>query len=551
MALYSEPPPLRPFSEDKPTLLVCWWITSFCAVIIALRVIGRFIRSEKLFSEDKTAALALVPLFLRMGCVHVILIYGTNNARLQDAALSDDELRNKSIASGLVLLSRVFYAATLWILKYAILEFFRRLNITWRRTYDLALMFIRGLLIATFIAVVISDLVECQPIHHYWQVLPDPGGKCRQGYAQLLTMAVCNVVTDLSLVMFPVPVILSSSMSAKRKLQLVLLFSLSIAPVIVTIYRVPQIITEQGSQQTRSLYASIELLFATAAANALVLGSFVRDRGVKKRRFKYDSIAAGSADRSSASGSRRPTALRHWGSDEDLVRDLGLGVTPELRDHTYPSPTEHRQYIPAPRANPHPDMSTWHFPGYDGPPGGLPRTSEDPAGDKSTRSDSTATHRRVSFFDYGGLLDDQPPPTASTTTAPAPAKPPRARSSLSGSDQSGSPTRRPDPVVPASGSGFRRGSAALLQDLGGFLAPPGGRTASRSKPKPRARSGSNLSPIKQAKKEESRSPPPLPAAPPSQQQQQEQQQQQRDGEGRGEPQLMDVGGLLQPPGRGG
>lgn len=112
MALYSDPPPLRPFSEVKPTLLVCWWITSFCAVIIALRVIGRFIRSEKLFSEDKTAALALVPLFLRMGCVHVILIYGTNNVRLEGAELSDDELHNRSVASGLVLLSRVFYAAT-------------------------------------------------------------------------------------------------------------------------------------------------------------------------------------------------------------------------------------------------------------------------------------------------------------------------------------------------------------------------------------------------------------------------------------------------------
>jgi hypothetical protein len=103
---------LHPFSEDKPTLLVCWWITSFCAVIIALRVIGRFIRTEKLFREDKTAALALVPLFLRMGCVHVILIYGTNNAQFVGTDLSDEQLHDKSIASGLVLLSRILYAAT-------------------------------------------------------------------------------------------------------------------------------------------------------------------------------------------------------------------------------------------------------------------------------------------------------------------------------------------------------------------------------------------------------------------------------------------------------
>lgn len=112
MTLYSDPPPLRPFSETKPTLLVCWWITSFCAVLIALRVIGRLIRTEKLFREDRTAALALVPLFLRMACVHVVLVYGTNNAQLEGAGLSDEELHKKSVASGLVLLSRLLYAAT-------------------------------------------------------------------------------------------------------------------------------------------------------------------------------------------------------------------------------------------------------------------------------------------------------------------------------------------------------------------------------------------------------------------------------------------------------
>lgn len=112
MSLYSEPPELRTSSQDKPTLLVCWWITIFCTTIILLRVCGRYIRTERLFIEDKTAALAIIPLFLRMGCVHLILIYGTNNADFEGANLTDEEMRRKSIASGLVLLSRILYAAT-------------------------------------------------------------------------------------------------------------------------------------------------------------------------------------------------------------------------------------------------------------------------------------------------------------------------------------------------------------------------------------------------------------------------------------------------------
>lgn len=111
MPLYSEPPPLHSSDDDKPTLLVCWWITLFCTTIIFLRVAGRFIRSEKLFREDKTVTFAVIPLFLRMGLVHLILLWGTNNAQFT-WPLTETEKRHKSIASGLVIASRVLYAAT-------------------------------------------------------------------------------------------------------------------------------------------------------------------------------------------------------------------------------------------------------------------------------------------------------------------------------------------------------------------------------------------------------------------------------------------------------
>lgn len=112
MSLYSTAPPTRPFSDDKPTLLVCWWITAFCATFILLRVTGRLVRVEKLFREDSIAAAALIPLFVRMGLVHVILLYGTNNVALDGLAFSEVELARRSTGSRLVLLSRIFDAAT-------------------------------------------------------------------------------------------------------------------------------------------------------------------------------------------------------------------------------------------------------------------------------------------------------------------------------------------------------------------------------------------------------------------------------------------------------
>ncbi|KAI0184275.1 hypothetical protein EV127DRAFT_240067 [Xylaria flabelliformis] len=455
MTLYSSPPPLHSADDDKPTLLVCWWITLFCSTIIFLRVGGRFIRSEKLFREDRTVMLAVIPLFLRMGFLHLVLLWGTNNARFV-WPLTKTELSHKSIASGLVIGSRILYAATLWILKLAILDFFKRLTATfWRRTHDVTLNIIRCILVVTFIAVFIANLAECQPFNHYWQVLPDPGGQCRQGYVQIITMSTANIMTDLVLVIFPVPIILTSHMGPKKKFQLTLLFGLSLGPIGTTIYRVIYVFRTHGSQQTRSLLASVELLFATTAANALVLGSFVRDRGTKKPKYRAESVTGDSLERTI---SRRPTIHRHWGSDEDLVRDLGLGVDRRYRNGDDRISSSLGFGPPAVAS-----MTNWQFdqePAMSAARRDDASLQHDPLA-TSSQSNSTNTPRRVSFLDGGGGLSDV---EMSDTTLRS------TRDSFNSSQDPLSPYRgTPSPTMTASGSGLRRGSQTLLQDLGGLL----------------------------------------------------------------------------------
>jgi hypothetical protein len=120
MALYTPAPPARPFSEDKPTLLVSWWVAGLCSVVITLRLAGRYTRVEKLFIEDKIAAIFLIPLFLRTAFLHIVLLYGTNNVSLasSDLAFSDEEVRRRSIGSGLVLLTRILHPAA-WVSLFA------------------------------------------------------------------------------------------------------------------------------------------------------------------------------------------------------------------------------------------------------------------------------------------------------------------------------------------------------------------------------------------------------------------------------------------------
>jgi hypothetical protein len=376
------------------------------------------------------------------------------------------------------------------MLKLTISEFFKRLTFTiWTRSHEIMLQFIRWFLLLTFLAIVIADLTECQPITHYWQVVPDPGGKCRQGYAQLLTMGTANVVSDILLVAFPIPIIIKSRMSVKRKIQLVVLFAGSLLPAGTTLYRIPNIISRDGSQQYRSLLASIEILFATAVANALILGSFVRDRGVKKQRWKHGSITGESIERTA---SRRGTVVRQWGSDEDLVRDLGMSVDPELRGDEEqvprPAPMAVKGNMPVKLGKMGVSAQDWDFPP-------IPSNNEARAKGSDSSSDldlmkiSTAgdhdhdhsphVPRRVSFFDVGGLLEkddelrrgSETRTTITDTEDGESSTAGRNRSSrdyYSHSNENGTPTGAGglSPAPP------RRGSTALLQDIGGLLVGP-------------------------------------------------------------------------------
>ena len=86
----------------------------------------------------------------------------------------------------------------------------------WQSSHKILMRGLHAFLIITFLAVVISDLVACQPFSHYWQVTPDPGTHCRSGYAHLFTMAILNIITNLSLFLFPLPAILISRLPKKQ-----------------------------------------------------------------------------------------------------------------------------------------------------------------------------------------------------------------------------------------------------------------------------------------------------------------------------------------------
>ncbi|KAJ5162686.1 uncharacterized protein N7500_004516 [Penicillium coprophilum] len=460
------PPAMQTRTDINPTLMMSWWATAFSLVIIIIRLFGRYVRVERFFTEDKVMMISIIPLLIRMVLVHFILILGTNNTIT--TGLTEKEISNRELGSKLVLAARIFYAIFIWTAKVTVCEFLKRVTgLTWRRSTTFFLRFMSAFLFSTLIAVLIATLSECQPFNHYWQVIPDPGPTCRTGYINLITMGSCDVITDLLLVAIPVPIILISQMPLKRKLALSILFCLSLILVAITSYRVPSVINHKGSQQYRSLLASFEILAATAVSNVLVIGSFVRDRGPKKLKYKRAQGSASVSESMDKSFVRRNTVMQNqWGSDSELATGLCIRLDPDIytipgtSDGSHPprpAPVAPPAHIPLAVARTGTLDPTWSF--------ATTRRSED---DHASTTDSlepkvspreylrtnqsareisptSETPRRVSFSDVGGLLTRDLPESGSGHT--------RAQTSLTSPVESGNRRRG-------------GGSRAFLEDLG-------------------------------------------------------------------------------------
>lgn len=299
-------------------------------------------------------------------------------------------------------------------------------------------------------------------------------------------MAAADITSDLLIVIFPIPVIWASGIPLKRKISLILLFSTNIIMVVITANRVPAVIRHHGSQQYRTVWASSEILAASAVSNAVVIGSFLRDRGVKKAKYRTGS-QTDSMDKRSI---RRPTLVSNaqWGSDEHLAADLGYRLDPELCERPSLRPAGPVQ--PLPGTGPGPgaghyrkdsDMTRitsrdWQFPAEHAESSRASEEStfksqktsngvvEAPQADEPMASPRSlgVVHPKsnTSFFDIGGLLDNSPERSRRSSATVVAGLTPTQSHVLAQADGEVSQSRR--------------GSRTLLSDIGGLILPARG-----------------------------------------------------------------------------
>lgn len=277
---------------DTGRTLATVWVCTLLSILIMLArlVLGRWCK-KKFDVADLLTCVAIFFSVARIAFTHVIIIWGTANISpsLGEAGLLElgsERVREREMGGKFTLVARCLYILQLWIQKSVLLSFYAGMlkDISWGKKTVRPFW---ALLAATFIADIVVTFTGCHPFDHYWKVLPQTD-RCTEAIVQLFIVGGTNILTDVLLIILPIPVLWGVRINWKKKAQLGFLFSVGFVIIAVTAVRLPRTLDNATSETNRITWTTGEFLAATFVANAPTLYSFrqrFRQKAPRVRQF--------------------------------------------------------------------------------------------------------------------------------------------------------------------------------------------------------------------------------------------------------------------------
>lgn len=200
----------------------------------------------------------------------------------------------------LVLVARVLFSLILWLQIGLILSFYTGL------VHDVIVMTwviraIWGLVVVTFIAVVLVTFLECRPFSLYWST--DNDVRCKKAYAQLMMQTSCNIFLDVVVLIIAFPLTRLSKHTWSMRLRVCALIGLGLLCIAISATRAYQTF-EAPHQDVRAIWASIQIMVAVFVGNAPSIYGSVKL--LRREKSTLNDRRCGAGTSSSDASSRPP-----------------------------------------------------------------------------------------------------------------------------------------------------------------------------------------------------------------------------------------------------
>ncbi|CAI6336151.1 unnamed protein product [Periconia digitata] len=175
--------------------------------------------SSRMSVSVKIASVSLIYLQLNavvaVVCIGMQIHYGLGT---HGEMLSDHQIERLSFN---IYISIITYSASLGLTKLAVLMQYRRVFQTPRFQFW-NYIFI-GVIMIYLIATVLGCIFVCYPVQRFWKT--HITGNCIDTFASWLSNAILNIITDLMIIILPMPVVRNLQLRPRQKLLLMGVFA--------------------------------------------------------------------------------------------------------------------------------------------------------------------------------------------------------------------------------------------------------------------------------------------------------------------------------------
>ncbi|KAF2136955.1 uncharacterized protein K452DRAFT_362205 [Aplosporella prunicola CBS 121167] len=220
--------PIYRFSDVRVLLNVGTLLVAICAVLVALRFASRIVRQQRLGADDWCSLVALSGVIQLIVHCYLWALWGMG------MHMAEIGIPNVSANFKVLVAFEFVYGLSIAAVKCSYLAFY--LRVFPQKRFQTAVYWCLGLIVAIFIANALQIFLICRPVAGNWDPLI-PGLVCGSRPISFAIIGALNMVTDLIIILLPLPLVLGLQMDRRTKWGLCLMFGLGFSITAVSIIR--------------------------------------------------------------------------------------------------------------------------------------------------------------------------------------------------------------------------------------------------------------------------------------------------------------------------
>ncbi|CAG7921990.1 unnamed protein product [Penicillium olsonii] len=187
--------------------------------------------------DDAFAVAGMIFWTMQTVNIQLLGIFGNNIGLNEQTALlvPDSKIDKMILGSKLAFMNWIWYICYIWCLKGVLLCLYWKLTQgTWHRHLVNAAS---GFCVVTWLVCLLTHVCLCAPVTRNWQIKPYAGDNCTLRGPLYIVIAVFNVLSDICIILIPIPILTKLQVPLQRKLILVVMFSSGVFIMICTVLR--------------------------------------------------------------------------------------------------------------------------------------------------------------------------------------------------------------------------------------------------------------------------------------------------------------------------